>query len=234
MIIKIIICLFRHITDKNRHNTTSCQEDPTMPSVMTTFQLHAWLFLGHGANQKLHVWPTGYSFWIFCITVDIFWNESKDQKHCVQELPCGQDPYAINVDDSIPNHFFPHLNAGCRKMCKRFSYVSCTMVGLMWKETIRHWESNESLTVHTVLTLVCTNPVATCLGACQHVIDLNLAQRMHIKSGVPRAVGRVWYESLSPTRKIWFWSYAQTDHFALIMWVARAIRMLNGLYAIYF
>lgn len=125
------------------------------------------------------------------LTVDIFWSESNDQKHCMQELLCGQNQYASNVDDPTQNHFFPHPSASCRKMCKRFFYVSFTVVGFMWKEIIQHWESDESSTIHTVLTLTHTNPVVTCFIACHHVIDLNLAQKMHIKSSAPRSVRRV-------------------------------------------
>jgi hypothetical protein len=36
---------------------------------------------------------------------DIFWNESNDGKHYMQELLCGQYPYAINVEDLTQNHF---------------------------------------------------------------------------------------------------------------------------------
>jgi len=49
----------------------------------------------------------------------------------MQELLCGQDPYAINVEDLTQNHFFPIQAQVAGKMCKRFSHVSFTLVGLM-------------------------------------------------------------------------------------------------------
>ncbi len=87
----------------------------------------------------------------------IFWNESNDRKHSMQELLCGQYPYAINVKDLAQDHFFPIWAHVARKMCKRFSHVSFALVGLMWKEIIRQPESDESSTIHTVTRLARTN-----------------------------------------------------------------------------
>jgi hypothetical protein len=39
--------------------------------------------------------------------IDIFWNESNEQEHYMQDLLGGQDLYAIKVDDLTQNHFFP-------------------------------------------------------------------------------------------------------------------------------
>jgi hypothetical protein len=67
----------------------------------------------------------------------------------MQELLRGQYPYAINVEDLTQNHIFPFRAHIARKMCKRFSHVSFTVVGLTWKEIIWQPNSDESKPIHT-------------------------------------------------------------------------------------
>jgi len=62
----------------------------------------------------------------------------------MQELLCGQYPYAINVEDLAQDHFFPIWAHVARKMCERFSHMSFALVGLTWKEIIQQLESDES------------------------------------------------------------------------------------------
>jgi len=75
----------------------------------------------------------------------------------MQELLCGQYPYAINVEDLAQDHFFPIWAHVAGRMCERFSHVSFALVGLMWKEIIQQPEFDETLTIHTVTRLTRTN-----------------------------------------------------------------------------